>query len=56
MEQNLVTFVNTSGKKVCIDIEGHYQFTFEEDELTFKLIKDNCPRRIELMSASWFKL
>jgi len=56
IEQNLVTFINSGGELVCKDIEGHYQFTFEKDEVSFKLIKDNCESRIERMTASWFRL
>lgn len=56
VEQNLVTFVNTGGEEVCKGIEGHYQFTFEKDEVSFKLIKDNCGSRKERMTVSWFRL
>ena len=56
VEKNLVTFMNTKGKEVCKDIEGHYQFTFEEDEISFKLIKDDCESRKERMTVSWFSL
>jgi len=56
VEQNLVTFVNTGGKEICNGIEGHYQFTFEKDEVSFKLIKDNCESRKERMTVSWFRL
>ena len=51
-----VTYVNTEGKEVCIHVEGHYRFTFEENEVFFNLIEDKCPSRIEIMSASWFSL
>lgn len=56
IEQNLVTFINTGGEEVCKDIEGRYQFTFEKDEVSFKLIKDNCESRKERMTVSWFRL
>ena len=55
-EYNLVTFINTGGEEVCKDIEGHYQFTFEKEEVLFKLIKDNCESRKERMTVSWFRL
>lgn len=56
VEQNLVTFVNSNGNEVCQNMEGHYQFTFNEQELSFKLIKDACESRKERMTMSWFKL
>lgn len=56
IEKTIVTFYYTSGKKSCLDVEGHYQFTFEKDELTFKVIKDPCASRKERMSANWFRL
>ncbi|HEY9113721.1 MAG TPA: hypothetical protein VIN10_03420 [Bacteroidales bacterium] len=56
LENTIVTFYNTGGKKVCIDVEGHYQFTFQDDELNFKIIKDQCASRKERMTANWFKL
>ena len=55
IQDNIVTFSNIKGS--CKDIEGHYLYSIDEkDELFFKLIKDSCPKRIELMTASWFKL
>ncbi|NOX86447.1 MAG: hypothetical protein GXO86_10885 [Chlorobi bacterium] len=55
VEKNIVTFIYEDGP--CNNIEGHYQYTFDvKGELFFKLIKDNCPSRQELMSASWFKM
>ena len=56
VEQNLVTFINAGGKGVCKDIEGYYQFSFEKDEILFKLIKDRCESRKELITVSWFRL
>lgn len=57
VEGNIVTFVYTSGNKVCEGIEGHYLYSLEENgELFFKLIKDSCSSREERMSATWFKL
>ena len=56
IESTIVTFYNTGGKKICLDDEGHYQFTFENDELNFKVIKDQCASRKERMTANWFKL
>jgi len=56
VEQNLVTFINTGGKDVCKSTEGHYQFTFEKDEVSFRLIKDKCESRKERMTVSWFRL
>ncbi len=55
VEKNIVTFIYEDGP--CKNVEGHYQYTFDvKGELFFKLIKDKCPSRQELMSASWFKL
>ena len=56
IEQNLVTFINTGDEEVCKGTEGHYQFTFEKDEVSFKLIKDKCESRKERMTVSWFRL
>ena len=54
IENNIVTFVYESG--TCKGIKGQYKYTLnDKGELFFKLIKDNCPSRQELMSASWFK-
>jgi uncharacterized protein YpmS len=56
VEQNLVTFTNTSGDEMCPDMEGHYKFKIEDDEVFFTLIKDNCDIRKERMTMNWFKL
>jgi len=56
IENTIVTFYYTSGKKSCIDVEGHYQFSFDNEELTFKVIKDLCNSRKERMTANWFRL
>lgn len=57
VETNIVTFVYTSGTKVCKGPEGHYLYSINESgELFFKLIKDPCESRKERMSATWFKL
>lgn len=55
IEENIVTFSDEEG--ACKNIEGHYLYSIDEkDELFFKLIKDSCPKRLEIMTASWFKL
>lgn len=55
IQDNIVTFSDINGS--CKDIEGHYLYSIDEkNELFFKLIKDSCPKRLELMTASWFKL
>ena len=55
MEKNIVTFIYGNGP--CKGVEGHYQYTLsDKGELFFKLIKDNCASRQEMMSASWFKI
>jgi len=56
LESTIVTFYYTSGNKSCLNIEGHYQYSFEGEELSFKVIKDLCERRKERMTANWFKL
>lgn len=56
IEKTIVTFYYTSGKKSCLDVEGHYQFTFQDEELNFKVIKDLCDNRKERMTANWFRL
>jgi flagellar basal body-associated protein FliL len=57
VEGNIVTFVYTSGTKVCKGPEGHYLYSIDEsEELFFKLIKDTCESRKERMSATWFSL
>lgn len=56
IESTIVTFYYSSGKKSCLDVEGHYQFSFIDEELNFKVIKDLCNSRKERMSANWFKL
>ena len=55
-EKNLITFTNISDDEMCPDIEGHYKFRFEDDEVFFTLIKDNCDNRKERMTMSWFNL
>lgn len=55
-ENTIVTFYYTTGKKSCLNVEGHYQYSFEGDELSFKVIKDLCDARKERMTANWFKL
>lgn len=55
VEENIVTFIDESG--ACKNIEGHYLYSLDENgELFFKLIKDKCPKRQELMTMSWFKI
>lgn len=55
IEENIVSFTDEDGS--CKNLEGHYLYSIDEKgELFFKLIKDSCPKRLELMTASWFKL
>jgi hypothetical protein len=55
IEKNIVTFFQTDGP--CGNEEGHYLYSIDQKkELFFKLIKDNCTSRKELMSMTWFKL
>jgi hypothetical protein len=57
IEENIVTFVYTSGSEVCKGPEGHYLYSIDgSGELFFKLIKDICDGRKERMTASWFRL
>jgi len=57
IEENIVTFVYTSGSEVCKGPEGHYLYSIDGNgELFFKLIKDICDGRKERMTASWFRL
>ena len=56
VEQNLVTFNDGSGNSNCRNMEGHYKFRIENDEISFELIKDPCESRKERMTMSWFKL
>ncbi len=54
IEKDTVTFIYESG--TCKGTEGKYQYTLnDKGELFFKLIRDNCSSRKELMTASWFK-
>lgn len=55
IEKNIVTFLPMEGK--CGNEEGHYLYSIDQKgELFFKLIKDKCQSREELMSMTWFKL
>lgn len=55
VEENIVTFNDKIGS--CKNIEGHYLYSIDaKGELFFKLIKDSCPKRLETMTVSWFKL
>lgn len=56
VENNLVTFNETSENSRCQNIEGHYKFHIDGEEISFELIKDNCEIRKERMTMSWFKL
>ncbi len=56
VENTIVTFSNTTGTKTCIGKEGHYNYSFEDDELMLNKIKDPCDRRSERMTESWFRL
>jgi len=56
IEKTIATFINDSKSKSCPSLEGHYSFSFENDELIFSLIKDECDTRINRMSVSWFKI
>ncbi len=56
IEKTIATFINDANSKSCSSIEGHYSFSFENDELIFSLIKDECDIRINRMSVSWFKI
>ena len=56
VEKTTVTFTNTNGIKKCIGKKGKYSFSFENDELNLKLIKDPCESRAEKMVSGWFKL
>jgi hypothetical protein len=55
IEENIVTFTYENGS--CKDLEGHYLYSIDEKgELFFKLIKDSCPHRLEVMTKTWFAL
>lgn len=56
VESTIATFYYKNGTKSCLDTEGHYQFSFENEELNFKIIKDLCASRSERMISNWFKL
>lgn len=57
VENNIVTFVNTSGSEPCKNKEGHYLFVLDEKgDLKFNLIKDSCASRVERMSVSWYRI
>ena len=54
VKDDLVTFINKNG--ICKDIQGQYRFSLKNNELTFKLVSDECTSRKERMTASWFRL
>ena len=55
--KNVLTFVYTSGSETCRGVEGHYQYTLEDNgDIFFKRIKDKCKSRAERMEVSWFRL
>ena len=56
VEKTIVIFTNINGIKNCIGNEGHYNYSFENDELILTKIKDNCESRSERMTESWFRL
>lgn len=56
IEKTIATFINDADTKTCPSVEGHYSFSFENDELLFSLIKDECETRKNRMSVSWFKI
>lgn len=56
VENTIVTFINVSGNKSCIGIEGHYNYSFKDGELMLNMIKDKCEIRSERMRETWFKL
>ena len=56
VEKTIVTFTNTTGLKACIGKKGHYNYSFENDELILTLIKDPCESRLERMTETWFRL
>ncbi|PLX14155.1 MAG: hypothetical protein C0598_02035 [Marinilabiliales bacterium] len=56
IEKTIATFINDADAADCPKTEGHYSFSFENEELVLSLIKDKCELRIRRMSASWFKI
>lgn len=56
VQSTLVIFLNKTGNKTCIGKEGHYKYSFENNELILTKIKDPCENRSERMTESWFKL
>jgi hypothetical protein len=56
LENSIVTFINKTEGKACKDEEGHYKFTFIDDELKLSKIKDACESRSERMNETWFRL
>lgn len=55
IEKNIITFLPSEGP--CGNEEGHYFYSIDQKgELFFKLIKDKCQNREDLMSMTWFKL
>jgi hypothetical protein len=55
IEKNIVSFLPSEGP--CGNEEGHYLYSIDQNgELFFKLIKDKCKNRVDLMSMTWFRL
>ena len=54
VKDNLVTFINKEA--ICKDIQGQYKFTIKGNDLTFRLVNDDCASRKERMTAGWFRL
>ena len=57
VNDNIITFINTSEKSDCNVKPGIYSFSIQDDnDLTFMKVEDNCKSRIAQIEASWFKV
>ncbi|NQU33088.1 MAG: hypothetical protein HQ521_07620 [Bacteroidetes bacterium] len=57
VNDNVITFINTSEKSDCNVKPGIYSFSIQDNsDLTFKKIDDDCKSRITQIEAAWFKV
>ena len=53
---NTVTFVYTNKNSTCGVKPGTYNFVIDNEEVTFDVAGDDCPSRVVVLSATWFKV
>lgn len=56
IEGDLATFRNRPETRLCVDDDGVYRISVDEERLTATLVRDTCASRVLHMSRPWRRL